>query len=141
MNLVQIADGFCQKGDTHGAKTSACATGHRRSFGVFHNPIQTHVHRVEGEETAVFFVVVEAFVVGDVHLHRWQSNQQCRLNRGGWSYEAATFKDASIRLQVVVVAVDLGVHSISNSANGITCKETYGNEAWHVLQFQVKRIQ
>ena len=67
---VQISDGFPQKVDTHGAETSACATETRRPVDVVDDPIQTHVHRVEGEETAVWFVVVEAFVVGDVHLHR-----------------------------------------------------------------------
>ena len=70
INVVQIADGFIHKGDTHGAQTSACATGNRRPVDVVDDPIQTHVHRVEGEETAVFFVVVEAFVVGDEHLPR-----------------------------------------------------------------------
>ena len=66
---MQISDCFPQKVDTHGAQTSACATHARRPVDVVDNPIQTHVHRVEDEETAVFFVVVEAFVVGGVHLH------------------------------------------------------------------------
>ena len=70
MNLVQIADGFCQKGDTHGAETSACATGIRKPVDVFDNPIQTQERLEEMKETGVIFIVVEAFVVGDVHLHR-----------------------------------------------------------------------
>ena len=66
---VQISNGGLQKVDTHGAQTSACATATRIPVDVVDNPIQTHVHRVEGEEAFVLFVVVEAFVVGGVHLH------------------------------------------------------------------------
>ena len=69
INPVQFFDGLFLKGDTHGAETSACATGTRRPVGVFDNTIHTQVRRAEIKETAVFFVVVEAFVVGDVHLH------------------------------------------------------------------------
>ena len=67
---MKIFDGFLQKVDTHGAETLAFATGTRRPLDVADNPIQTQVHRVEGEKTVVCFVVVEAFVVGGVHLHR-----------------------------------------------------------------------
>ena len=66
---MQISDGVLEKVDTHGAQTSACATATSRPGDVVDNPIPTHVHRVEGEETFVLFVVVEAFVVGGVHLH------------------------------------------------------------------------
>ena len=65
---MQISDGVLQKVDTHGAQTSASATATRIPVNAFDNPIQTHVHRIVGEETFVLFVVVEAFVVGDVHL-------------------------------------------------------------------------
>ena len=66
---VQIFDSFLEKVDTHGAQTLACAPRASRPGNAFDNPIQTHVHRVEGEETFVLFVVVVAFVVGGVHLH------------------------------------------------------------------------
>ena len=66
---MQVSDGILQKVDTHGAQTSACASATRRPVEVGDNPIQAHVHRVEGEETCFLSVVVVAFVVGDVHLH------------------------------------------------------------------------
>ena len=64
---VQIFDGVLQKVDTHVAQTSACAT--TVPVNAFDNPIHTNIHRVEGEEIFVLFVVVVAFVVGGVHLH------------------------------------------------------------------------
>ena len=68
LRAVQNFDGVLQKVDTHGTQTLACAIASRPGNAIY-NPIQTHVHRVEEEETAVFFVVAEAFVVGGVHLH------------------------------------------------------------------------
>ena len=66
--LEQISDGVFQEIDTHGAQTSAGATTTRNPRNVFDNPVQAHIHRVEGEETFVLSVDVVPFVVGDVHL-------------------------------------------------------------------------
>ena len=67
VTLMQITNTILQEIDAHGAKTTSCpAAG---PVDVADNPVKTHVHRVESEQTSVLFVVVEAFVVGGVHLH------------------------------------------------------------------------
>ena len=70
INPVQFFDGLFHKRHTHGAETSACAIGIRLLVGVVDNTIQTQVRRAEMKEPAAFFVVVEVFIVGGVHLHR-----------------------------------------------------------------------
>lgn len=72
---MQILDGFLEEVDAHGAKTLTCAV-----LGP-NNPVQTHVHRVEREQTLVLFVVVETFVVCGIHLILRQPNQHGRLHR------------------------------------------------------------
>ena len=120
--VEQISDGVLQEVDTHGAQTSACATTKRRPIRVFDNPIQAHVHRVEGEETFVLSVDVVPIEVGDGHLLLRQSNQHGRLDRGIMHFQGGSRDISTSHIQVFVVAADVGFVSTCDSLT--TCKDT-----------------